>query len=149
MEKFVIGRVEIDTEEGWRPLTPPIALGLVQHPDGQKGHWAREGNVSLGHTILQAGLSLDGKSAVPIVPVTSPAVPETTPVLTLTPGQLEPEVNSVDRQRERQRSVAYQALRARIIEAGLFKKPGPLAGYGHDLVRYAILAAAALSLFLL
>jgi delta8-fatty-acid desaturase len=43
MERMVMGRVEFEEQEGWKPLTPPIALGLVQHKDGQAGHWMSGG----------------------------------------------------------------------------------------------------------
>ncbi|WVR03168.1 hypothetical protein IAU60_000159 [Kwoniella sp. DSM 27419] len=143
MKKFVVGKVEVD-EKGWMPLTPPIALGLVQHPDGNKGHWAREGAVTLGESILQKGISLDPASApIPSIP-TARSIPPNPPVIIITPKDLEPVISDIDRQREQIRLQAYHELRKRIVEAGLFKRPGPLAGYGSDLIRYTILGGGSL-----
>jgi delta8-fatty-acid desaturase len=147
--KYAVGRVQIDEEEGWIPLTPPLALGLVKHPDGVKGHWAREGIVSLGQSILQRGVSLDSKAAVPSASIASGGVTTCAEVILLTADQLEPEQCTVDRRKERMRSKAYQELRIRIREAGLFNPPGPLAGYGSDIIRYTLLGGGAFSLFFL
>ena len=148
IERFAIGRVEVDKEGGWRPLTPPIALGLVRHPDGVKGHWAREGTVSLGEAILQRGISIDPEAApIPLTPHTPPS--KTANIIKLTPEQLEPASSNLDRRKEQIRSEAYQELKQRIVEAKLYERPGPLAGYGADLVRYTLLGSAAFSLFFL
>ena len=150
MERLVIGRVDTDEEEGWKPLTPPVALGLVRHPDGVKGHWAKEGSVSLGETILQRTISLDPTSTpIPQTPIPNVHPPVNSPVITLHPAQLEPPPSKVDARVERIRSNTYQGLRARIVEAGLFERPGPLAGYGSDLARYTFLGVTAFALFFL
>ncbi|WVF66640.1 hypothetical protein IAT40_001381 [Kwoniella sp. CBS 6097] len=146
MDKFKVGRVEVD-DKGWMPLTPPIALGLVKHPDGVKGHWAREGAVTLAESILQKTISLDPSSApIPATPTGNP-VPLHPEVVTLKPEQLEPTITELDREVEQKRSQAYHELRKRIVEAGLFKPPGPLAGYGSDLIRYTLLGGGALALY--
>jgi delta8-fatty-acid desaturase len=114
MTRMVVGQVEVDDKVGWRPLNPPISLGLL-HCNGK---WVREGEVKLGR-----GIGLD-----------------------VTPAQLEPE-SGLNLDVERVRSKAYQGLRQRIIDAGLFRRPGPLAGYGSDLVRYALLGFLAFYLY--
>nr|ODN87959.1 delta8-fatty-acid desaturase [Cryptococcus depauperatus CBS 7841] len=145
MERFVVGKVETDSR-GWLPLTPPIALGLVKHPDGVKGHWAREGAVTLGEGILQKSISFD-PSSIPVLSAPNHSLSSNSPaIVTLKPSQLEPLASTVDMEREHQRSLKYQELRQKITEAGLFGRPGPLAGYGSDLVRYAILVFGALYL---
>lgn len=113
--KYAIGHVIVDEDIGWRPLTPPIALGLI-HRDGR---WIREGEVRLGAGVEEP-----------------------------TPLSLEPDP-SLDLVKERIRSKAYRDLRTKISNAGLFKRPGPLAGYGGDIVRYAILGGAAFGLHVL
>lgn len=122
--KYAIATVEVDAKTGWRPLTPPIAVGLVRHPDGVKGHWAREGNVRLAG----AAASSD--------------------IITLTPSDIEPAVSDLDAAREKSRSDAYHELKSRIKDAGLFERPGPLGGYGSDLIRYSFLGAMAFGLHL-
>lgn len=129
MERMVVGRVDVNEEEGWKPLTPPIALGLVQHQDGQPGHWMREGQIRLADGKVEGNVSSD--------------------VITLTPEQLEPLDTGLNRRTEQLRSKAYRDLRKRITEAGLFDRPGPLSGYGSDIVRYTGLGAAAFGLFFL
>ncbi|RXK35071.1 delta8-fatty-acid desaturase [Tremella mesenterica] len=130
MERFVVGRIALDPETGWRPLTPPIALGLVAHPDGVKGHWAREGRLVLGEEMLR------------------PMAEETSEdVIVLSPQQLEPPSSDIDLKRERQRSLAYRQLKLKVKEAGLFDRPGPLVGYGWDIVRYIGLGGGAFGLF--
>jgi delta8-fatty-acid desaturase len=121
LKKFIIARVELDEEVGWRPLTPPIALGLVRHPNGVKGDWAREGAVRLG-------TSIQGEEGEP---------------LRISVDQLEPAVSTLDLRKEKERSTAYRELREKIVAAGLFERPGPLGGYGKDIVRYASLGGAA------
>ncbi|KIR54283.1 delta8-fatty-acid desaturase [Cryptococcus gattii Ru294] len=146
MNKFTVAKVDIG-KKGWPPLTPPIALGLVRHADGIKGHWAREGHVILGQTILQQSISLDPSSA-PIPPVPNPNPPSPNPtVITLEPAQLEPPASAVDLEREEQRSEDYRQLKKRLVEAGLFKPPGPLAGYGTDIIRYTLFAFGAFYLY--
>lgn len=121
--------MEVDPEEGWRALTPPIALGLVQHPDGVKGHWISEGPVVLGATMNMAGVKQE--------------------VVVLSPEQLEPLDTILDRKQEQLRSRAYHDLKSRIKEAGLFDRPGPLSGYGSDLLRYTALGGSAFALYFL
>jgi delta8-fatty-acid desaturase len=147
MERFVVGRVDVDEDTGWQPLTPPIALGLVRHPDGIKGHWAREGMVSLGQAVMQRAVMLDDKAAVPINPVTRTPVAPTAEIITLTPDQLEPAGSTVDVRLERKRSKAYQQLRRKLLEAGMFNPPEILAGYGSDILRYILLGGMAFGLF--
>lgn len=126
--KCAVGRVELDEETGWKPLTPPIALGLVRHPNGVKGDWVREGAVRLGSDMLH------GNSG---------------EVIKLSVEQLEPPISELDLKKEWARSKAYQELKLRVVEAGLFDRPGPLGGYGRDIVRYCILGALAFGLFFL
>lgn len=126
MQKMIIGKVDVDQTVGWAPLTPPIALGLMPHPDGQKGHWIKEGRVMLGNQMIK-----DDKG--PII---------------LQPSHLEPVESQLDRRQEKIRSEAYQELKKRVEGAGLFERPGPLAGYGSDLLRYALLATIAFGLHL-
>ena len=139
MKRLVVGRVEVD-ELGWRPLTPPIALGLVRHPDGQAGHWVKEGQVVLGTSILGElsqgqGVDVEKKDT------------KDMSVVELSPAQLEPPQTELDLKREQFRSKAYRELRGRVEEAGLFTPPGPLAGYGSDIVRYSLLGGTAFYLF--
>jgi delta8-fatty-acid desaturase len=121
MEKYVVGVVQMDEELGWQALTPPIALGLVRHSDAVKGHWTREGSVRLAEAVLKGD--------------------EAPVIITLSPEQLEPPPSELDRRKERLRSNAYHHLKERIVEAGLFNRPGPLAGYGSDILRYTLLGS--------
>lgn len=130
MDKFVVATVDVDDELGWAPLTPPIALGLVRHPDGIKGHWAREGQVKLGANVLEQ-------------------TKEASEVIEIAPAQLEPTLSSLDRKKERDRSKAYHDLREKVTAAGLFERPGPLGGYGSDIVRYTLLGGTAFALYFL
>ena len=127
MDRMIVGRVEVDEECGWKPLSPPISLGLIHLDNGAKECWTKEGDVALASTVLQNT--------------------DSSRVLRLSPDDLEPPEPSVDPRVERVRSRAYNDLRARVMEAGLFKRPGPLAGYGSDLLRYSSLAAIAFTLF--
>ncbi|KAK4687824.1 sphingolipid 8-(E)-desaturase, partial [Tremellales sp. Uapishka_1] len=149
LEKLSIGTAEIDEQVGWKPLTPPIALGLIKHPDGVKGHWAREGNVSLAQSILQRGISLDPTSApIPIVPNPNlNARDAKTEIITLTPGELEPVASDLDAKVEKARSDAYRGLKDKLVEAELFERPGPLAGYGTDILRYTLLGSLGFGLY--
>lgn len=128
IRKYAIGRVEVDDELGWPALTPPIALGLIRHPNGVKGDWMREGAVRL------ASYRMDSTNA---------------EVVRLRPEELEPMPSELDLRMERKRSKAYHELKAKLLEAGLFEWPGPLIGYGKDIARYALLGASAFGLFFL
>jgi delta8-fatty-acid desaturase len=132
MRKYAVGVAsDFDDEVGWKPLTPPIALGLVRHSDGIKGHWAREGRV-----VAAKGLVPESESALD-------------DVVTLTAEQLEPVIvpAGLDRRVERTRSKAYHDLKKQVVDAGLFVPPGPLSGYGKDIVRYLLLGGGSLALF--
>lgn len=128
IRKYAVGRVEVDDELGWPPLTPPIALGLIRHPNGTKGDWMREGSVRLGRTRLASGQQ---------------------EVVKLKPEDLEPEPSELDLRMERRRSKAYQQLKSKLLAAGMFEWPGPLIGYGKDLARYGLLGGSAFALFFL
>jgi delta8-fatty-acid desaturase len=127
LRKYAIGRVEYDDEIGWAALTPPIALGLIRHPNGVKGDWKREGAVRL------AGGVDDGPDE----------------IVKLRAEELEPMPSELDLRMERRRSKAYHGLKDKLMEAGLFEWPGPLIGYGKDLARYSALGALAFGLFFL
>lgn len=123
MRSFTVATVhpqDWSDEMGWKPLTPPIALGLAW--DGKK--WTREGAV-----LLAKGIVGDDE------------------VVTLTAEMLEPAESGLDGRVERTRSKAYHELKRRVEDAGLFTPPGPLAGYGKDVVRYLLLAGSAAYLF--
>lgn len=138
MAKFVVGRVVVDETTGWRPLTPPIALGLRPHSDGVKGHWLREGRIRL-EAEPECGTTTTS---------TVNAGPTPSDVVTLTPAEIEPPAQpEVDLRTERKRSRDYRNLKARVEQAGLFTPPGPLAGYGEDIARYLLLAAGSALLF--
>ena len=137
IEKYAIGRVELDLEKGWKPLTPPITLGLVRHSDGQRGHWKREGQLRLEAPTVdhkrEKTRSMDSKAA--------------NDVLYLELEQLEPVQTSLDRRKEHARDVAYRELKVKLEAAGMFERPGPLAGYGADIVRYCLLGISAFGLY--
>ena len=130
LRKYAIGRVEYDDEIGWAALTPPIALGLIRHPNGAKGDWKREGAVRLAGG---GGGVDDGPDG----------------MVKLTAEELEPMPSELDLRMERRRSKAYHGLKNKLTEAGLFEWPGPLIGYGKDLARYAALGGLAFGLFFL
>jgi delta8-fatty-acid desaturase len=127
LRKYAIGRVEFDDELGWPALTPPIALGLIRHPNGVKGDWKREGSVRL------AGVNDDRPDG----------------IVKLRAEDLEPAPSELDLRMERRRSKAYHGLKDKLKEAGLFEWPGPLIGYGKDLARYSLLGMSAFGLFFL
>lgn len=141
LERFAIGTVEIDDRLGWSPLTPPISLGLVQHPSGVKGEWIREGAVTLGEDVLSGRPS----TTTPLLEKGDPT--DRTAPIRLLPEHLEPKSSTVDRQQEQLRSLAYQQLKIKLQKAGMFRRPGPLAGYGSDIIRYLLLGGLAFSLF--
>jgi delta8-fatty-acid desaturase len=128
LRKYAIGRVEYDDELGWPALTPPIALGLIRHPNGVKGNWKREGSVRLAGEMTD-----DGPSG----------------IVKLRAEELEPAPSELDLRMERRRSKAYHGLKDKLMEAGLFEWPGPLIGYGKDLARYSALGLFAFGLFFL
>jgi delta8-fatty-acid desaturase len=130
IKKYAIGRVEYDEETGWPALTPPIALGLIRHPNGVKGDWKREGAVRLAGQASQTGSGLED-------------------TVKLRVEELEPAQSELDLKMERRRSKAYHELKNKLVDAGLFKWPGPLIGYGKDLARYSILGLSAFGLFFL
>lgn len=113
-----------------RPLTPPIALGLVRDKTSSTG-WRREGPVELATKL---------KTDADKQPSTGDAH--------LTPEMLElgPE-HDLDLSLEASRSRAYRDLKSRIEAAGLFSAPGTLMGYGADVARYSILAGLAAWLY--
>lgn len=147
MARYAVARAhpaDHTENEGWAPLTPPIALGLVPHPDGVKGHWAREGQIRLAAEIVDGvenGADDKGTREVNSAPMGLD-------VVELTPAMMEPvPVPQVDRAREHARSKAYRTLKERVEDAGYFERPGPLSGYGSDIVRYLLLGAGAAYLF--
>ncbi|WWC57696.1 uncharacterized protein I303_100230 [Kwoniella dejecticola CBS 10117] len=158
MKKFIAGRVELDSK-GWLPLTPPITLGLVRHPNGVKNNWLKEGSVSLGTSILagMANLPITLNSEHEPIPVptteksdgiplsSGPGTDQT--IYTLTVDQLEPPTSELDREVEYKRSKAFQELKKRISEAGLFKPSGWLYGYETEIIRYLLLASGAWGLW--
>ncbi|KAJ9113788.1 hypothetical protein QFC20_001815 [Naganishia adeliensis] len=123
---FVCGRIETRPH---RPLTPPIALGLVRNDKSSTG-WRREGPVELATKIDVA------------------APPDASLDVTLTPDMLElgPE-HDLDLALEGSRARAYRDLKTRIQAAGLFSAPGTLLGYGPDIARYCILGGIAAWLY--
>ena len=134
IEKYAIGRVEIDREQGWDPLTPPITLGLIRHPDGLRGHWKREGELRL--QVAEPSKTSKRRSV----------DTRTSDVVYLEPEQLEVP-NTLDRRKEHVHAVAYRDLRKKLYDAGMFVSPGPLAGYGSDIIRYVSLGAIAAFLY--
>ncbi|BEJ15199.1 hypothetical protein CspHIS471_0409660 [Cutaneotrichosporon sp. HIS471] len=148
MDRFSVARVDpadYTDMEGWAPLTPPIALGIVPHPDGVKGHWAREGQIRLATQIVdgvKGGASDKGSGEVN-------AGPMGLEVVELNPSMMEPlPVPHVERAREHARSKAYRILKGKLEDKGYFERPGPLSGYGSDIVRYLLLGGGAAYLFL-
>jgi delta8-fatty-acid desaturase len=129
LRKYAIGRVEYDDELGWPALTPPIALGLIRHPNGVKGDWKREGTVRLA-AVGGVGDAPDG-------------------IVKIRAEELEPVPSELDLRMERRRSKAYHGLKDKLTDAGLFEWPGPLIGYGKDLARYGLLGSLAFGLFFL
>lgn len=182
LEAMAIAKLDLEGVPAWRALTPPIALGLVHHPDGVKGHWAREGRVRLARdereraeraALLDSGVAgvqvkvgkgaglgaghgyLGAEHAESAGDASVHNAPRDTlsnggvEVITLHPDQLEPmdvSIADVDPAVEIRRSEAYKELRQRIQDAGLFKPPGPLMGYGSDIVRCSVLAGLAVVL---
>ncbi|WVQ64415.1 uncharacterized protein L199_002581 [Kwoniella botswanensis] len=157
MKKYVVGRVEVD-EKGWKPLTPPIALGLIRHPNGVKNNWVKEGMVTLGQSILQQQqvnipITLnDDKAPIPTISASvDPSeiqLKETNvDIYRLTVEQLEPPNSELDREIEYKRSKAFQELKKRVKDAGLFKPSGWLYGYETEIIRYIALALGAYGLF--
>ncbi|ORX41222.1 fatty acid desaturase-domain-containing protein [Kockovaella imperatae] len=136
VERYAIARVVVDPQRGWTPLTPPIALGLVRHEDGQRGHWRREGRLRLAaaESSQNSDSSSNGRKDLA--------------VLSLQPEQLEPSDSSLDQQKQHLYALAYRDLKSKLEAAGLFDKPGPLYGYGSDIIRYAALGALAIFFYL-
>ncbi len=132
MRGFVVGRLDdSDIKSAWKPLTPPIALGLVADKASPTG-WRREGRLRLAEEVMSGQTEKAGVSS------GSPTSPS------LTPADLEPPAQSaLSLEREAARSRAYRQLRSKMLAAGMFTPPSWLAGYGSDIVRYALLAGMA------
>ncbi|KAJ9106859.1 hypothetical protein QFC19_002988 [Naganishia cerealis] len=126
---FVCGEIESGP---YRPLTPPIALGLVRNQSSSTG-WRREGPVEAAKTLADAAQQQDTADL--------SAIRLDTDMLELGPE------HALDLSLEESRSQAYRALKSRIEAAGLFTAPGTLLGYGADLIRYSILGAVAAWLY--
>ncbi len=62
MKGFVVGRLIGDGDETWKPLSPPISLGLVKDNASPTG-WRREGSVVLGSEKLISTSSLSSSSS--------------------------------------------------------------------------------------
>ncbi|GHJ87358.1 hypothetical protein NliqN6_3760 [Naganishia liquefaciens] len=127
---FVCGQIE---SRPHRPLTPPIALGLVRDHNSLTG-WRREGSVELANKFEQQPdadkQDLPSQSA------------------RLLPEMLElgPE-HDLDLSLEASHSRAYRDLKSRIESAGLFTAPGTFMGYGADIARYCLLGGLAAWLY--
>ena len=165
---MAIAKVDLQGEPAWWPLTPPIALGLVRHPDGIEGHWMREGRVRLAGEERErrergelldsgiAGVQAKGDQAPsflagPSSGSTNPSKTASPEVVLLSPDQLEPvdvSISDVDPAVEIRRSEAYKELRKKLEDEGLFTPPGTLKGYGSDIIRCSVLAGLAIGLHL-
>ncbi|GMK56792.1 hypothetical protein CspeluHIS016_0306320 [Cutaneotrichosporon spelunceum] len=147
MAKFAVARVfsgDYTETEGWEPLTPPIALGLVRRKTQDGDRWVREGQIRLATEKVDgvdSGACDKGSSKVNVGPMGPDWVQ-------LTPAMLEPiPVPKVDRAREHERSMAYRDLKRKLEDKGYFKRPGLLSGYGSDIVRYLLFGSGAAYLF--
>lgn len=147
MSRFAVARVhpaDYTSELGWAPLSPPVSLGLVPFTEGVKGQWLREGAVRLACEVVDG---VKGGADDKVKTTVNNGAP-TREIVTLTPEMIEPIARpEVDRRREHERSKAYHKLKARVVDAGLFNPPGPLAGYGSDIVRYSLFFGGAQLLF--
>ncbi|KAJ9122485.1 hypothetical protein QFC22_001913 [Naganishia vaughanmartiniae] len=130
---FVCGRI---ASGPYRPLTPPIALGLVRDETSDTG-WRREGPVELAAKTLAESTPTQSQPSVDLV---NPR---------LEPDMLELGLeHELDIELEASRSESYRVLKSQLENAGLFTAPGSLLGYGADLVRYTLLGAVAAWLYL-
>lgn len=134
--RFVLGRIA-DAEMPWRPLAPPISLGLVADSSSKTG-WRREGDVTLGEQAKALSAKLAKEQA-------KPTQDDADPVLTRDMLELAPEITNsdLDLETEAARSKAYHQLRQRLLKARMFEMPDSLGGYGSDIARYSLLAAGA------
>jgi len=134
--KHSIGDVQVG-EEGWDPLLPPIAAGLVRKfsPAGSK--WHREAErmhsnhesqfTSTSQVLLVKRGDLDSSADPSIVDITPP------------PTTLSLKVQTAH-------SKAYKALHQRITAAGLYQTPY-ITGYGPEIARYTSLFIIAVTAY--
>ena len=126
VRRYAVGTVDTP----WQPLLPPIMSGWVRtlSPDGTLV-WHNEAQP----IPSPAGLS----SEILLVHEDSPLLHTNGP----SPAALEPPPSTLSPKEQARHSAAYKALHKRIIDAGLYKTRY-LTGYGPEVVRYLLLAAA-------
>ena len=123
--KHSIGDVQV-SEEGWKPLLPPIAAGWVRKVTPAGSKWHREAErmhsnheshfTSTSQVLLVKRGDFDTSADPSITDITPP--PTTLPLRVQTAH-----------------SRAYKILHQRIKDAGLYRTRY-IAGYGPDMVRY-------------
>lgn len=144
VKRFVIGKVEGMEKNPWKPLAPPVSLGLIADPTSPTG-WRKEGSVRLGEsaTALDSKMTDADKAeskSDPTHPRLTSNMLELSPDLTSSAPPLDPKVEAI-------RSKAYHQLRTRLIEEGMFEMPDVIGGYGPDLVRYSLLGGMSAYLY--
>jgi len=129
---FIIGTVEVGPN-GWEPLIPPVMTGWVRRKDdGSKDGWVwhQEAVAERAHDH-----NLKAPSAEILLVEKSPG--DKAPSLsTLTPASCTLSLSVQNRHAK-----AYRELHKRIKGAGLYQTRY-IAGYGPEIVRYVLLAAA-------
>ncbi|OAV89929.1 hypothetical protein PTTG_11823 [Puccinia triticina 1-1 BBBD Race 1] len=164
MRPFIVGRVAPEEWEdektggGWKPLNPPIQIGLWPMPSidhqpellrkNPDDHKISDGLAILDHTL---GSSL---RAVPASSKNLPHSNHATPSTRLDERlrALEPPSDALHEAlqegydlslaRQKHLSNSYRALHEKIRAAGLYRAPQPFYGYGPDLLRYSVLFLA-------
>ncbi|EPQ30934.1 uncharacterized protein PFL1_01832 [Pseudozyma flocculosa PF-1] len=155
MSRFVIGYLDHDEWNSYRPLVPPVQLGYrkgkLDHPHAQITMWhgkesrdpdSDEVEVMLG-ARTRGGHQQPAKQPVASASAPQPrhiSRPQTfpLPVEILEPP---PDPPSIDAARERAISAAYKEMHQQVKAAGLYDlRPS---GYARECLRYAALGAAA------
>ncbi|PPQ62820.1 hypothetical protein CVT24_000514 [Panaeolus cyanescens] len=132
VRRYSIGRVEL-TDGVWVPFTPPIATGWVRKPNsGGKMEWFKEATEVYSNEdskfFPSSSILLAENNA-----TSQPSSP-TLASLKVPPSSLSLKIQA-------RHSKAWRELHKRITAAGLYQTPY-LTGYGPEIARYTLLAAA-------
>lgn len=139
VNRFVVGHVETSVE-GWKPLTPPVALGWVREHGIDGGQWTRAADIqNVSKTDTNGGISYTPHNFAPseILLVKKSTASHSGPSL----SSLDPPPSILSPEIQNRHAKAFRDLHQKVEAAGLYKTPY-LTGYGPEIIRYIALAAA-------
>lgn len=134
MNGFAVGYVNID-EEGWQPFLPPVSSGWMRRL-GTNGHleWHQEA------VAVRSDIDTEFSPSSQILLVPKNSLQNDTEICP-TLETVTPPLTKMSLKIQAQHSAAYRVLHKRIVNAGLYRTPY-LTGYGPEILRYILLAAA-------